>query len=65
VGLGWELADQYVDKLAAVTPEQIQAVARKYLIPDGLTVAILDPQPLDGKRVARAPRPSGARDDVR
>jgi zinc protease len=65
VGLGWELADQYVEKLAAVTPEQIQAVAEKYLVPDGLTVAVLDPQPLDGKQVARAPLPPGARDDVR
>lgn len=65
VGLGWELAERYVDKLAAVTPEQIQAVAKKYLIPDRLTVAVLDPQPLDGKQVARAPLPAGARDDVR
>jgi len=65
VGLGWELADRYVEKLAAVTPEQIQAVARKYLIPDRLTVAVLDPQPLDGKQVARAPLLPGARDDVR
>ena len=59
LGLGWELADRYVEKLAAVTPEQIQAVARKYLIPDGLTVAVLDPQPLDGKQVARVPLPPG------
>ena len=65
MGLGWELGDQYVDRLAAVTPEQIQAVARKYLIPDKLTVAVLDPQPLEGKRVAPAPLPPGARNDVR
>jgi zinc protease len=65
VGLGWELADRYVEKLAGVTPEQIQAVARKYLIPDGLTVAVLDPQPLDGKQVARTHLPPGVRDDVR
>jgi zinc protease len=54
-----------VDKLSAVTPEQIQAVARKYLIPDGLTVAVLDPQPLDGKPAPRASLPNGVRDDVR
>lgn len=65
IGLGWELADQYVERLAAVTPEQIQAVAREYLVPDRLTVAVLDPQPLDGKRVARASPPPGAHDDVR
>lgn len=65
VGLGWELADRYVERLAAVTPEQVQAVARKYLVPDSLTVAILDPQPLDGKLVARSHQRPGARDDVR
>jgi zinc protease len=65
VGLGWELADRYVERLAAVTPEQVQAVARKYLVPDSLTVAILDPQPLDGKQVARSHQRPGARDDVR
>ena len=44
VGLDWHLMDQYVDKVRAVTPAQIQAVARKYLVDDGLTVGILDPQ---------------------
>lgn len=47
IGLDWRLADTYVEHLAAVTPAQIQAVARKYLIADRLTVAVLDPQPLD------------------
>lgn len=47
VGLGWRLADEYVAKVSAVTPEQIQAVARKYLVPDERTVAVLDPQPID------------------
>jgi zinc protease len=46
VGLGWPLVDQYVEHLAQVTPEQVQAVARKYLTSDNLTVAILDPQPM-------------------
>jgi zinc protease len=50
VGLGWRLADEYVDHLNRVTPEQVQAVARKYLTPDNLTVAVLDPQPMDGKQ---------------
>jgi zinc protease len=44
VGLDWHLMDQYVDKIRAVTPAQIQQVARKYLVDDGLTVGILDPQ---------------------
>ncbi len=48
VGLGWPLLDQYVQHLGAITPEQIQAVARKYLTSDNLTVALLDPQPMSG-----------------
>jgi len=44
VGLDWQLMDQFVDRLRAVTPEQVQAVAKKYLIDDRLTVAVLDPQ---------------------
>jgi zinc protease len=47
VGLSWQLMDEYLDRLAAVTPKQVQAVARKYLTPENLTVAVLDPQPLD------------------
>jgi len=48
VGLGWPLIDQYVERLSEITPAQIQAVARKYLTADNLTVAVLDPQPLAG-----------------
>jgi zinc protease len=47
VGLGWELADTYVEQLAAVTPEQIQAVARRYIRAENRTRAVLDPLPLD------------------
>ena len=60
VGLGWELADTYVDALAAVTPEQVQAVARKYLVDDGLTVAVLEPQPMESESSAPAPIQSAA-----
>lgn len=55
VGLGWELAETYVDQLAAITPEQVRAVAQKYLVPEKLTVGILDPQPMDDNQTARAP----------
>ncbi len=47
VGLGWELADQTVDKLSAVTPEQIQDVAKRYLTTKNRTIALLEPQSLD------------------
>jgi len=50
VGLGWPLLEQYVEHLRRVTPEQIRAVAHKYLVKDRLTVALLEPQPMDGKQ---------------
>jgi zinc protease len=30
--------------MQTITPEQVQAVAKKYLVDDGLTIAVLDPQ---------------------
>lgn len=56
VGLGYALADQYVDNILAVTPEQIQAVAKQYLNEDHLTVAELDPQPIDPNKPKNEPR---------
>jgi zinc protease len=47
LGLGWQTMDEYADRIGAVTAEQVQAVARKYLIDDHKTVAVLDPQPID------------------
>lgn len=43
VGLPWQKADEYVDKINQVTAEQVQAVAKKYLIDDHLTVGYLEP----------------------
>lgn len=54
VGLPWTLADEYLDRIKAVTPQQVQQVAQKYLIDDALTVAILDPLPLT-KPVSQMP----------
>jgi zinc protease len=50
VGLGWNRLDDYVQRIQAVTPEQVRAVARKYLTDDRLTVATLEPLPLDSRR---------------
>ena len=47
VGLDWRLDDKYVERIRAVTPEQVREVARKYLAEDRLTVAMLDPQPIE------------------
>ena len=50
IGLDWRLADEYVERLKAVTAEQVQLVARKYLVDDHLTVAALDPLPMELKQ---------------
>ncbi len=47
VGLNWRLLDEYVENLKKVTPEQVQAVAKKYLVEDHLTVTVLEPQPIE------------------
>lgn len=64
IGLDWRLMDGYVERIRAVTAEQVRAVARKYLTGDNLTVAVLEPQPT--AEGAREPRPvpqGGARDE--
>lgn len=47
VGLDWRIADAYVERIKAVTAEQVREVARKYLVSDRLSVAILDPLPIE------------------
>jgi zinc protease len=55
VGLSYRDIDTMLEKLQAVTAEQIRAVAEKYFNDDQLTVAVLDPQPLDQKTGAAEP----------
>lgn len=45
-GLSFRDAERIPQRLKAITAEQIRVVASKYLVDDGLTVAVLDPQPL-------------------
>lgn len=47
IGLPWQIKDEYVDKILAVTAEQVQQVANKYLTDERLTVAVLDPLPIE------------------
>jgi len=54
VGLDWRLNEQYTKRIREVTAEQIQAVAKKYLINDTLTVAVLEPQPLAAVKPRRS-----------
>jgi zinc protease len=49
-GLPHRSLDMQIEKLKAVTAAQVQEVAQKYFRDDALTVAVLDPQPLDGAR---------------
>ena len=47
VGLGWQLMEEYNQRINEITAQQVREVARKYLIEEGLTVAVL--QPLDSE----------------
>jgi zinc protease len=55
VGISHKLDRRMIEKLQAVSAEQVQAVARKYFGDDQLTGAELDPQPLP-----QTPRPRSA-----
>ena len=46
IGAGWGALYETIKKLEQVTPEQIQAVANKYLVTSQRTVAHLDPKPI-------------------
>jgi zinc protease len=47
--------DLMIRKLQEVTAAQVQEVAKKYLLDDALTVAVLDPQPLESRKPAAPP----------
>jgi zinc protease len=48
IGLGYQALPLMLKKLQAVTAAQVQAAAKAVFNDDGLTIAILDPQPLSG-----------------
>jgi zinc protease len=55
IALSWKTIDDYIPSIRKVTPEDIQRVAQKYLVPDNRTVGILIPlPPKEGK-----PSPAG------
>ncbi|KTC85200.1 M16 family metallopeptidase [Legionella brunensis] len=45
IGLGWQTADAYIDRINKITPEQIQEVARHYFRDIAETEALLIPVP--------------------
>lgn len=50
VGLGWQKSDQYVDNINQVTAEQVQKVAKKYLLEDQLNVVYMEPTDMDAQK---------------
>jgi len=56
-GISYQMDKRLIEKLQAVTAEQVQAVARKYFQDEQLTVAELDPQPLPASPRVRSAVP--------
>ncbi|MBI5938300.1 MAG: insulinase family protein [Betaproteobacteria bacterium] len=52
-GLDYRMLDRRFDRIKAVTAEQVREVAKRYLIDETLTVAVLDPLPLPAGRAER------------
>lgn len=48
-GIPYQKIERMLEKLQQVTAAEVQAVAQKYFTDDGLTVGVLDPQPVSGK----------------
>lgn len=42
-GFSWRDISYMLEKMQTITPAQVQAVAKKYLVDEGLTIAVLDP----------------------
>ncbi len=51
VGLPPDTLDNWIENIRSVTPEEIQAVAKKYLTNDNLTVAVLYPDGKDHSKI--------------
>lgn len=54
IGLSWEWADTFIDKINALTPAEIQRVAQKYLLVNHLSVTELVPQSREAAKEAAA-----------
>jgi zinc protease len=58
IGMSWKDSEEYVNRIKAVTPEQIQQVAKKYLVANHLVTAELVPLPMQPGKTPR-PAPAG------
>ncbi len=59
VDLPWQLNDEFLKNVEAVSAQQIQAVAKHYFTTDNLTTTELQPLPIDQKSVAPTALPLG------
>jgi zinc protease len=59
-GISHKQIDRMIERLSAITPQQVQAVAQKYFSDDQLTVATLIPLPLSAQP-ERTPEMPGLR----
>ena len=60
-GLPLDSGERLIQRLRAVTAEQVKAVAARYFGDDQLTVGVLRPQPVDPQRRARPRAPDDGR----
>ena len=51
VGIPWQKIDDMNSKIQSITAEQVQNVAKKYLVDELMTIGVLDPQPIDQQKV--------------
>lgn len=54
-GFSWRDINIQLEQIKTVTADEVQAVAKKYFADDGLTIAVLDPQPVDPNAPKRTP----------
>jgi zinc protease len=53
IGLSWREIDNAVQEIKKITPVQVQAVAKQYLLANNLTVGILHPLPMTKEQAQR------------
>ncbi|KTG16310.1 hypothetical protein AUR63_05085 [Guyparkeria sp. XI15] len=56
IGLDYRLADRFVEGIRAITPADVQAVARTYFQDTALTLTTLEPRPDSGPQLAGSTR---------
>lgn len=59
VGLPWQLNNEFLKNIEAVTPQQIQEVAKRYFTTDNLTTTELQPLPISINSPPPVPSPLG------